>query len=69
MALTINKCVCSNITFSEVKEIALRNNADSLAKLQQKVDVAVNCRLCVPYIQEMLKTGETEFHKIIIKEE
>jgi len=69
MGLKIDKCICSNITFSELRKIAISNNADDINKLQEIVDVAKNCRLCVPYLKEMLKTGETEFHKLITEQE
>ena len=67
MGLKIDKCICSNITFSEVKKIAQLINAKDIIDLQEKIDVARNCRLCVPYLKEMLNSGETEFHKLILE--
>jgi len=66
--MLINRCVCYNIKFSEVKKIMEENNFTSLEEVQKVVDVSKNCQLCRPYLERMLKTGETEFSYIITKE-
>ena len=44
------------MTFAEMKETHL-----DLAALMDVYDVGTNCGSCLPYIQRMLQTGETEF--------
>jgi bacterioferritin-associated ferredoxin len=66
--MLINRCVCYNIKFSEVKKIMEENNFTTLEEVQKVVDVSKNCQLCRPYLERMQKTGETEFSYIITKE-
>jgi hypothetical protein len=54
----INKCVCRNIFFSEVFNLLEFN---TLKDLQEEKICADKCKLCKPYILEMIKTGKTEF--------
>ncbi len=59
------KCVCSDILFSEMKKIAEKHGVSSTDKLREYVTFGVNCKLCLPYVEKMLKTGETEFEPAI----
>jgi bacterioferritin-associated ferredoxin len=65
--MKIDKCVCSNITFLEVKEIAENQNVKDIEGLLEAIEVAKNCKLCLPYLNEMLKTGQTEFRNLILE--
>lgn len=56
----MSKCVCSNVGFSELLKIAQELHIKDADSLSKNVDVARNCRLCVPYINIMLSTGITE---------
>ncbi len=67
--MKIDKCICSNITFSEVKEKALNENVKDIDGLLETIDVAKNCKLCLPYLNEMLKTGQTEFRNLILEKQ
>lgn len=57
----VNRCICSNITFAEVKIIADRENFRTVKELQENQVCCRHCELCRPYVQEMLNTGDTSF--------
>lgn len=61
MKYEVTKCVCNNISFEEMKTIAVRNQIQSMEGLVSVLEVATNCRLCVPFIMKMLETGKTKF--------
>ncbi len=61
MKYEVTKCVCNNISFEEMKTFAVRNEIQSIEGLVNVLQVATNCRLCVPFIKKMLATGETKF--------
>ncbi|MBK6877176.1 MAG: (2Fe-2S)-binding protein [Ignavibacteria bacterium] len=67
--MKIDKCICSNITFSEVKEKAMNENVKDIDGLLETIEVAKNCKLCLPYLNEMLKTGQTEFSNLILEKQ
>ena len=48
-----------------MKKIMEEKNIFSLEELKKHKVVADNCKLCVPYIEKMLETGQTEFENII----
>ena len=60
----INRCICSNISFEKIKSLALKESYHSLEELQAENICCCNCKLCAPYIVEMLKTGKTTFQLI-----
>lgn len=62
----VTKCICFDTTFEEMKEIMVANNIRTIDELRKIKTVASNCRLCVPYIERMIETGETSF-EIILK--
>ncbi len=66
--MLIDRCICYNVKFSEVKEIMKQNNFTTIEEVQSVIDVSMNCQLCRPYLEKMMKTGETEFNYIIEKE-
>ncbi len=57
----VTKCVCSDILFSEIKVKADKNGVKNIEELRKHVTLGENCRLCIPYIELMFKTGRTEF--------
>ena len=61
----ISKCVCFDTTFLEMKKIMKTNDLKNLDELRKIKEVGTNCRLCVPYIEKMIRTGQTVFHEII----
>ncbi len=66
MDLKIDRCICFNIRFADLKRVADSTGAETIDKLQEHVDFGTNCRLCNPYVRRMLKTGETVFATIIV---
>jgi bacterioferritin-associated ferredoxin len=66
--MLIDRCICFNVKFSEVKKIMDENHFTTIEEVQNIVDVSKNCKLCRPYLKKMIKTGETEFNYIIEKE-
>lgn len=63
--MRIDRCLCYRRTFAELKEVAAQTGAASVRELQGYVKFGLNCRLCHPYIREMLRTGRTTFDEII----
>ena len=61
----ITKCVCFDTTFQEMRSIMKKYGLKNIDQLRLKKEVGTNCKLCVPYIEEMIRTGKTEFHEII----
>ncbi len=66
MSINITKCICYDTSFEEMKTIMKNYKINSLEELRDIKPVALNCKLCVPYINKMIETGETKF-KIIIQ--
>lgn len=57
----ITKCICHDRNFKEIKEYARENNISSLQELRRRNYCSNGCRLCGPYIEKMLKTGQVTF--------
>ena len=57
----VNRCVCFNKRFVELKKIARRKEASTFSQLQQHAVFGRNCQRCRPYVNKMLATGETVF--------
>lgn len=60
----VDRCVCFNRTFSEIKEISDKYNIKTISELKKYITFGENCRLCIPYVELMLKTGKTEFEPV-----
>lgn len=58
---TVVRCICFGRTFREIKQYAMENNLKTVAELQQRNYCSNRCKLCVPYVERMLQTGETAF--------
>jgi bacterioferritin-associated ferredoxin len=65
MDFKVTKCVCFDITFAEMKSLMEKNNITTLEELKEIKTLAENCKLCLPYIKEMIRTGKTEFESLI----
>lgn len=66
--MKIDRCICANKQFSELLEIALKNDCTSISEVQSLCDFGKNCKRCLPYISQMLKTHQCVFYDIIEKE-
>ena len=58
---TVQKCICHDRTFEEIKDYSESNGYEELEELQADHYCSCSCGFCVPYIELMFKTGETEF--------
>ena len=64
----VDRCLCFNKKFSQIKEIVDKNNIRDITELKKYVLFGDNCRLCLPYVERMLKTGKTEFEPMFFDE-
>lgn len=67
--IEIDRCVCYDIRFAEMKEYAERERTRShplgVDDFARRLGCGSSCGLCRPYIERMLETGETVFHEVI----
>lgn len=63
--MRIDRCICFDRTFAELKEVARANSVGSVEELQDHVEFGRQCALCHPYVRRMLRTGETWFRQIL----
>lgn len=66
--MRIDRCVCFDKTFAELKSVSEATGAGTIEDLQRQVKFGSNCRLCNPYVRRMLRTGETVFSEVIEEE-
>jgi len=57
----VTKCVCYDKLFSEMKLISEKYGLKNIQELKEHFLFGENCKLCLPYVELMLKTGKTEF--------
>lgn len=58
---SIDRCVCSGMTFEQMKREAKRLNLRSVKGMRSRLPMGAYCSACAPYLREMLKTGKTKF--------
>lgn len=63
--ICIDRCLCFQKTFRELRVIAKLHEIEALEALQKKVEFGKNCQLCHPYVRRMLKSGETVFNEVL----
>jgi bacterioferritin-associated ferredoxin len=66
--MSVNRCICHNISFEKIREIAVKHEIDSLDELRAMDICSTRCKLCEPYLKQMLRTGETSFEPGLIFE-
>lgn len=66
MSIRIDRCICFQKSFAELKVIAQQHGAENIEALQKYVSFAQKCRLCRPYVAEMLRSGQTVFTQLIV---
>ncbi len=64
----IERCVCSDRTFAELRAIAGAADARTIDELQRRVEFGRGCGLCRPYVRRMLRTGEVVFGELVTDE-
>jgi len=57
----VDRCICLKISFADIKKIAEKKGYSSATELQTDGICCTDCKLCIPYVAEMLRTGKTEF--------
>ncbi len=57
----VNRCICSKISFAEIKEIADQNEYKSVKDLRDAGVCSIHCRICEPYVEKVLETGNVVF--------
>jgi bacterioferritin-associated ferredoxin len=60
----VDRCVCYDKTFAEMKVVIDEHELTSFDELKNYITFAENCRLCVPYVELVIKTGKTKFEVI-----
>jgi bacterioferritin-associated ferredoxin len=58
--MPIDRCVCRQIPFETLREIAAEESL-GVEALLDSTGCGSSCGLCVPYIHAMLATGRTSF--------
>jgi bacterioferritin-associated ferredoxin len=67
-SVLVSSCVCKATPFQELLAQARASGWD-LADLVRQTGCGTQCGLCRPYLNRMLRTGETEFHEILTAED
>lgn len=65
MGICIDRCLCFQQPFHTLKNVAQQNQCKNIQDLAKHAEFGKKCGLCLPYIERMLRTGETIFHEII----
>jgi bacterioferritin-associated ferredoxin len=59
--IMVDRCICFQKTFAELKQIAEAEGAYEIEALQRHVDFGLRCGLCKPYVARMFATGRVVF--------
>jgi NAD(P)H-nitrite reductase large subunit len=63
----VDRCVCSDKSFSDLKNIIEKNKLTSFDELSGFTEFGEGCKSCIPYIELIFKTGLTSFDLINIQ--
>jgi bacterioferritin-associated ferredoxin len=66
--MAVDRCICHQTRFVDIKRYAETEGITSVEELMERGISSTNCKLCVPYIEQMFKTGETSFDPKIFRE-
>jgi bacterioferritin-associated ferredoxin len=64
LMLHIDRCVCVDCTFAEMRSLAERKKLD-FKGISRETNCGMGCGLCIPYIKMMLRTGQTVFDEML----
>lgn len=59
--MPIDRCICHKISFEQIKLVSEKMNLNTVEELQKRKICSTNCRLCVPYVKVLLRSGKTVF--------
>jgi bacterioferritin-associated ferredoxin len=62
---SITHCVCSGLSFAQIKQHADHHNIRSIKGLRSRLGMGAYCSACAPYLKQMLRSGQTEFDEPI----
>lgn len=62
--MNIDRCICTGLTFAEVRDEANARGWD-LDAVRRELGAGGKCGLCRPYLRRALATGEAVFHEIL----
>lgn len=57
----VTECICYKRSFKEIERYAREHGISSVEELQERDYCSNSCRLCVPYVEITLETGQTVF--------
>jgi four helix bundle protein len=63
-SIQITRCVCQRMPFATLLPLA-REQGWTLDEIMRETGCGDQCGLCRPYLREMLRTGQTEFHQVL----
>lgn len=66
--MAVERCICHQIHFKDIREIAAQKALTTVEELQEEKVCCTNCKLCVPYVRRMLQTGKTQFQPDFLRE-
>lgn len=69
LLMRIDRCLCFQETFADLRAVADATGADTVEALQQHAVFGLKCRLCHPYVRRMLRTGAVVFHEVVREED
>ena len=52
-----------------MQQVMIHNKLTTFEELKQHIFFGENCKLCVPYVRQMIKTGKTEFEPMQFSED
>lgn len=67
--MSVNRCVCFNVSFEKLKEIVEKYDCSTVEELQEHIDFGLGCGMCCPYVEKMLNTGQIEFNLLDAEDE
>ncbi|MEX0779888.1 MAG: hypothetical protein WD037_09140 [Balneolales bacterium] len=60
MRKLVTKCICHRISFEELQDYAKEHNMQFEDLISER-KCCCGCQMCKPYVDNMLRTGETAF--------
>ncbi len=57
----VDRCICESRTFTEILRIATEEGLTTIQDCRERKLCATGCELCVPYVEQTLKTGQVRF--------
>ena len=64
MAVRVDGCICRSTPFEDLLPRA-RAHGWTLDDIMRETGCGAQCGLCRPYLQRMLRTGQTIFHELL----